>query len=164
MDGIVQEARAALHWLYEHITTLGGDPARLCVGGWSAGGHLTAMLMDEPLVAGGLAISGLFDLEPIRLSYLNDKLGLDAEQARRNSPLLNLPARAAKFIIAYGSDELPELKRQSREFGAAWTAHGLPGEMIEVADCNHYAVLEQLAQPDGLLAKALAVSAGLHSG
>ena len=164
MDGIVQEARAALHWLYEHITTLGGDPARLYVGGWSAGGHLTAMLMDEPLVAGGLAISGLFDLEPIRLSYLNDKLGLDAEQARRNSPLLNLPARAAKFIIAYGSDELPELKRQSREFGAAWTAHGLPGEMIEVADCNHYAVLEQLAQPDGLLAKALAVSAGLHSG
>jgi acetyl esterase/lipase len=164
MDGIVQEARAALHWLYEHITTLGGDPARLCVGGWSAGGHLTAMLMDEPLVAGGLAISGLFDLEPIRLSYLNDKLGLDAEEARRNSPLLNLPARAAKFIIAYGSDELPELKRQSREFGAAWTAHGLPGEMIEVADCNHYAVLEQLAQPDGLLAKALAVSAGLHSG
>jgi acetyl esterase/lipase len=162
MDGIVQEARAALHWLYEHITTLGGDPARLYVGGWSAGGHLTAMLMDEPLVAGGLAISGLFDLQPIRLSHLNDKLGLDAEQARRNSPLLNLPARAAKFIIAYGSDELPELKRQSREFGAAWTAHGLPGEMIEVADCNHYAVLEQLAQPDGLLAKALAVSAGLR--
>lgn len=163
MDGIVQEARAALHWLYEHVATLGGDPARLYVGGWSAGGHLIAMLMDEALVAGGLAISGLFDLEPIRLSYLNDKLGLDAEQARRNSPLLNLPARAAKLIIAYGSDELPELKRQSREFAAAWTTHGLPGEMIEVADCHHYAVLEQLAQPDGLLAKALAVSAGLHS-
>jgi arylformamidase len=76
----------------------------------------------------GAAISGLFDLEPIRLSYLNEKLGLDAEQARRNSPLLNLPTRAAKFIIAYGSDELPELKRQSREFGAAWTAHGLLGK------------------------------------
>jgi acetyl esterase/lipase len=164
MDGIVQEARAALHWLYEHIATLGGDPARLYVGGWSAGGHLTAMLMDEPLVAGGLAISGLFDLEPIRLSYLNDQLGLDGEQARRNSPLLNLPARAAKFIIVYGSDELPELKRQSREFAAAWTAHGLPGEMIVVADCHHYAVLEQLAQPDGLLAKALAVSAGADPG
>jgi arylformamidase len=57
MDGIVQEARAALHWLYEHVATLGGDPARLYVGGWSAGGHLIAMLMDEALVAGGLAIS-----------------------------------------------------------------------------------------------------------
>jgi arylformamidase len=164
MDDIVEQARSALQWLHRQLAALGGDPARLYVCGWSAGGHLTAMLMDEPLVAGGLAISGLFDLEPIRLSYLNDKLGLDAEQARRNSPLLNLPASAAKFSIAYGSDELPELKRQSREFGAAWAAHGLPGEMIEVPDCHHYAVLEQLAQPDGLLAKALAVSAGVHSG
>jgi arylformamidase len=58
-----------------------------------------------------------------------------------------------------GSDELPELKRQSREYAAAWTAHGLPGEMIEVPGCDHYAVLEQLAQPDGVLANALAVSA-----
>jgi hypothetical protein len=95
----------------------------------------------------------------IRLSYLNEKLCLDAAQARRNSPLLNLPVRAAKFMIALGLDRLPEPKRQSREFGAAWSAHGLPGEMIEAADCHHYAILEQLAQPDGLLAKALAVSA-----
>jgi acetyl esterase/lipase len=164
MDGIVREARTALRWLHQHLTTLGSDPARLYVSGWSAGGHLAAMLMDEPLVAGGFAISGLFDLEPIRLSYLNEKLGLDAEQARRNSPMLNLGARSAKFMIAYGSDELPELKRQSREFGAAWTARGLPIEMIEVADCHHYAILEQLAQPAGLLAKALAVSAGAAPG
>jgi arylformamidase len=74
------------------------------------------------------------------------------------------PSSSHKLIIAYGSDELPELKRQSREFGATWSAHGLPGEMIEVADCHHYAVLEQLARPDGLLAKALAVSAGSNPG
>jgi arylformamidase len=158
MDGIVREARTALRWLHERLAALGGDPARLYVGGWSAGGHLTAMLMHEAVVAGGLAISGLFDLEPIRLCYLNEKLGLDTEEARRNSPLLNLPARAAKLIIAYGADELPELKRQSREFGAAWRARGLPGEIIEVASCHHYTVLEQLAQPDGLLAKALATT------
>jgi arylformamidase len=122
------------------------------------------MLMDEAVVAGGLTISGLFDLEPIRLCYLNEKLGLDTEQARRNSPLLNLPRRATKLIIAYGSDELPELKRQSREFAAAWSRCGLPSETIEVVDCHHYAVLEQLAQPDGRLAKALAASAGTDPG
>jgi arylformamidase len=102
MDGIAREARAALRWLHQHLATLGGDPARLYVSGWSAGGHLAAMLMDEAVVAGGLAVSGLFDLEPIRLSYLNEKLGLDAEQARRNSPLLNLPTRAGKLIIGQG--------------------------------------------------------------
>jgi arylformamidase len=156
IDGIVREVRTALHWLYRHLAALGGDPARIYVSGWSAGGHLAAMLMGGPLVAGGLAISGLFDLEPIRRSYLNEKLGLDTDEARRNSPSLDLPARAGKLFIAYGADELPELKRQSREFGAAWSAHGLSGETIEVADCDHYAVLEQLAQPDGLVAKALA--------
>ena len=162
LGGIIDQARAALHWLHHHLATLGGDPARLYVGGWSAGGHLAAMLMDEPLVAGGLAISGIFDLEPIRLCYLNEKLGLDAEQARRNSPLLNLPARAARFIIAFGADELPELKRQSREFAAAWSTQGLPGELIEVSGCHHHAVLEQLAQPGGVLAKALAASASAN--
>lgn len=108
MESIVREARTALHWLHDHLAALGRDPERLYVSGWSAGGHLTAMLMDEPQVAGGLAISGLFDLEPIRLCYLNEKLGLDAEEARRNSPLLNLPVRTAKLIVAYGADELPE--------------------------------------------------------
>lgn len=158
MDDIVGQARTALHWLHRHLATLGGDPARLYISGWSAGGHLAAMLMDETRVAGGLTISGIFDLEPIRFSYLNDKLGLDAEQARRNSPLLNLPARAAKLILAYGANELPELKRQSRDFRAAWSAHTLPVDMIEVAGCHHYAILEQLARPDGLLTKALAAS------
>jgi acetyl esterase/lipase len=160
MDRIVGEAHSALRWLHQHLATLGGDPARLYVGGWSAGGHLAAMLMDEPLVAGGLAISGLFDLEPIRLCYLNEKLGLDVDDARRNSPLLNPPARAGNFIIAYGGDELPELKRQSREYAAARRAHGLAGELIEVTGCHHYTVLEQLARPDGVLVKALAIAAG----
>ena len=97
MDSIVGEARTALRWLHQNLATLGGHPARLYVSGWSAGGHLTAMLMDEAAVAGGLAISGLFDLEPIRLCYLNEKLRLDVAEARRNSPLLNLPTRAAKL-------------------------------------------------------------------
>jgi arylformamidase len=141
MDGIVREARTALHWLHRHLPALGGNPTRIYVGGWSAGGHLATMLMDQAIVAGGLVISGLFDLEPIRLCYLNEKLGLDTEETRRNSPLLNLPVRAAKLSIAYGADELAELKRQSREFGAAWSARGLPGESIEAPDCHHYAVL-----------------------
>jgi arylformamidase len=160
MDDIVRDARAALTWTHRNLADLGGHPKKLHIAGWSAGAHLAAMLMGEAAVAGGLAISGIFDLEPIRLSYLNDKLGLDPEQARRNSPLLNLPARAANLIIASGSDELPELRRQSRVFAAAWRAHGLQCQFIDVAGCHHYAILEQLAQPNGVLARALAVAAG----
>ena len=70
LDTIVSEARAAVRWLHSELAGLGGDPGGLFVSGWSAGGHLAAMSMYEPAARGGIAISGLYDLEPIRLSYL----------------------------------------------------------------------------------------------
>ena len=104
---------------------------------------------------GGLAISGLFDLEPIRLNYLNEKLGLDAAEAERNSPLLHLPATAGELVIAYGTRELPELCRQSIDYGQAWTERGLPGHLLPVDGANHFTILDALADPQGVLARAL---------
>ncbi len=156
MDAIAAEARAAAAWLGAHLGDWGADPGRLFAAGWSAGAHLTALAMGEGAVRGGIAISGIYDLEPIRLNYLNDKLGLDAAEARRNSPLLHLPARAGRLIVAVGSAELPELRRQSRDYAEAWCGRGLPGTFQELAGCHHYAALEQLARPDGALAGALA--------
>jgi acetyl esterase/lipase len=107
LDQIVAEVRAAVAWVIDHAKELGGDPARVFVSGHSAGGHLTAMAMADARVAGGLAISGLYDLEPIRLNYLNDKLRLDAAEAQRNSPLLHLPSRAARWSSPSGSASSP---------------------------------------------------------
>ncbi|HEX6442242.1 MAG TPA: alpha/beta hydrolase, partial [Stellaceae bacterium] len=91
MDQIVAEVRHAVGWLHGHLAEYDADPGRIYVAGHSAGGHLTAMAMTLPVVRGGLAISGIYDLEPIRLNYLNEKLGLDEAEAERNSPLLHLP-------------------------------------------------------------------------
>ena len=101
----------AVAWVIDHAAEHGGDPRRVFVAGHSAGGHLTAMAMTDPRVAGGVAISGLFDLEPIRLCYLNDKLRLDESEARRNSPIHHLPARSAPLVVTVGLGELPELIR-----------------------------------------------------
>jgi arylformamidase len=140
LDGIVAEIRAALDWLHKSIPILGGN--RIFVSGWSAGGHLTAMAMDHPAVKGGLAISGLYDLEPIRLCYVNDKLGLDEAEAKRNSP-----GKTAKpLFIAYGGDELPELQRQSEDY-----ARLLGQEAFKARGHNHFTVLEELASPHGSL-------------
>jgi arylformamidase len=145
LDGIVAEIHASLTWLKESVPMLGGDAARLFVSGWSAGGHLTAMAMSHPAVKGGLAISGIYDLEPMRLSYINDKLRLDEAEQRRNSPLL-LPESGKPLTIAYGTDELPELCRQSEDY-----AKMLGTKAVGIPRCDHFTVLEQLASPHGAL-------------
>jgi acetyl esterase/lipase len=155
MDAIVAEVRRAVAWVIDHAKELGGDPARVFVSGHSAGGHLTAMAMSDPRVAGGIAISGLFDLEPIRLNYLNDNLRLDAAEAERNSPLRHLPAQAAPLVVTVGLGELPELIRQSETFAAAWKAKGLPGRYLPLPGHDHFSILDELARPDGKLVEAL---------
>ena len=155
LDTIVAEVRAAVAWTIDHAKEWGGDPARVFVSGNSAGGHLTAMAMSDPRVAGGVAISGLFDLEPIRLSYLNEKLQLDGAEAERNSPIHHLPTRSGPLVVTVGLDELRELIRQSQEFATAWQKHGLPGRYLRLEGHDHFSIVDELASPDGRLVAAL---------
>lgn len=155
LDGICSEVRAAVAWIADRAAGLGGDARRIYLSGWSAGGHLTAMCLDEPAVRGGLAISGIYDLEPIRLCYLNDKLGLDENAVRRLSPLRAPRSRPKPLHLACGTEELPELQRQSVEFAAARQRAGLPGRFEPLAPHNHFTILEELARPDGALTRAL---------
>ena len=103
LDTLVRQCRAAVAWVHRHAAEWGGDPGRISISGHSAGGHLVAMLLatDWPalgapadVVKAGCAISGLYDLEPIRLCYLNQVLALTPEVAQRNSPVLLAPVAA----------------------------------------------------------------------
>lgn len=141
MDAIVGEIRSAISFLDS-----GGN--RIIVSGWSAGGHLAAMALQLPCVNAGLAISGIYDLEPIRHSYLNEKLRLDLFEAQRNSPI-SMPAFSEPMTIAYGKDELPELCRQSEEYAKAVKQ----AKLLALPNHNHYTVLEELASPDGVLTR-----------
>jgi arylformamidase len=161
LDAIVAEVRTCVGWVIDHAKEHGGDPARVFVSGHSAGGHLTAMAMADARVAGGLAISGIYDLEPIRLNYLNEKLRLDEAEAQRNSPMLHLPARSAPLVVAVGRGELPELIRQSAEYAEARQERGLPGRYLPVDKHDHFSILEELARPDGKLFAALKTLAGV---
>ena len=160
MDEIIAEVRACVDYLLPRLAGLGAAPGRLVVGGHSAGGHLTATLREHPGLAGILPISGLFDLEPIQLSYLNVAVRMDLETAKRNSPQLHL-AGSCPAIIAVGGAELPELQRQSREFHAAYQARGLPADFLLLPGEDHFSILEHLAAPDGALTKAVLKLLGL---
>jgi acetyl esterase/lipase len=142
LDGIVAECHAALDWLHQGIPMLGGNAEKLYASGWSAGGHLTAMAMSHPRVRGGLAISGIYDLEPLRHVYVNEKLGLDEAEARRNSP----GPTGKPLQLAYGAAELPALRKQSEDY-----ARVLKREAVALPGHNHFTILEELASPHGAL-------------
>jgi len=152
---IVEEVRTAITWIAENASRFGADARRLYVAGWSAGGHLTAMALGHPAVSGGIAISGIFDLEPIRLSYLNEKLRVSQHDVEPLSPIRNIAASSPPLVVAYGTGELPELQRQSREYANARAKAGLPGELAPLAGHNHFTILEELASPEGALTRLL---------
>ena len=153
LDAIVLEIRAALDWLGANIASLGGDPAAMYVGGWSAGAHLAAMVMDHALVRGVLGISGLYDLAPIIGCYVNDKLGLDAEAAARNSPQLHISTVTPPLALVVGGAELPLMRQQSEDYAAALAAAERPVHFAAIEGANHFTILDHLADPDGAIAR-----------
>src|SRR5215470_3211283 len=152
---IVAEVAAAVRWLRREGPEYRVAHGRLFVGGWSAGGHLTAMVMAMSEVDGGLAISGIFDVEPCRLNYLNDKLRLSAEEAQAMSPIHSLPQASGPLAVAYGTAELPELQRQSQAYAEARRKAQLTGSLLPLEGHDHFSILEELATPGGRLVAAL---------
>jgi arylformamidase len=165
MDEIVRQVRQSLVWVFRNAASFNGEGARLHVSGHSAGGHLTAMMMavdweaerDLPtdVIKGGCSISGLFDLEPIRLCYLNEVLGMDSEVALRNSPTHLSPGRGAPLIAAVGGEETNEFLRQNSEFAAAWKAKGCSVRKMELPGLNHFTIVEELANSESPLTQAI---------
>jgi arylformamidase len=155
MDGIVAEVRRALAWLRGSLASLGAARGGFVVSGHSAGGHLTAMALGEPGVLGAVPISGLFDLEPLRLSYINDKVGMDEAEAARNSPQRHIPASAPPLAMAVGGDELAELRRQSEEYHLACAARGLASRHLVLAGHDHFSILDELERPEGQITRAV---------
>ena len=154
LSEIVDEIAAAVRWLRREGPHRGAGEGRLVVSGWSAGGHLTATTLAMDEVDAGLAISGIYDVEPCRLNYLNDKRNLTAEEAAKTSPLLHLPKKSAPVVLAYGTGELPELQRQSVAYHDARRAAGLPSELLPLAGLNHFSIMDALEKHDGVLARA----------
>ncbi len=153
LSEIVEEARAALRWLRAQGPGLRLATGKVIVSGWSAGGHLTAMTLGD--ADAGLAISGIYDIEPCRLNYLNEKLDVTLDEQIALSPIRQLPSRSPPLTIAYGLAELPELQRQSRDYHAARKAARLPSGLLPLAGHDHFSILEELASPNGALCEAV---------
>jgi acetyl esterase/lipase len=149
LDQIVAEIHQGLDFLAAQLPALGGDPDRIVVSGWSAGGHLTSMALSHPHVQAGMAISGIYDLEPIRHSYLNVKLGLDEMMSQRNSPMMQVGGVLKPLSLVAGSAELPLLRKQTADFAGHRAEYGLPVTYEEIPGANHFSIMDELVSPNG---------------
>lgn len=155
---IAEETGAALRLLRQEI-----GPGRLVVAGWSAGGHLAALMTTVAAEAAdaALAVSGIFDLEPIAGTALNDALHLTDAEVAELSPIRRLAPGGPPVSVIYGGAELPELRRQSEDYHAARRRLSLAGNLHVVPGANHFRVLDALSASDGLIAREAARLAGL---
>lgn len=151
---IAWQLHAALDWLSAQGAAH-GIAGPIVASGWSAGGHLAALALEHPAVTAGLAISGIHELAPIRETNLNDALQLTEAEVADLSPMRR-PVVHKPLAIAYGSAELPELCRQSRDFHALRSAAHAPGPLVPVPGADHFRVLEALRVPDGSLLRVAA--------
>jgi arylformamidase len=166
MSQIVLSCRKAIKWLYNNLSGFNGDPHQMYAAGHSAGGHLTAMLMatdwkffDAGLPAnvlkGVCAVSGLFNLVPIQLSYLNKVLKMNMETAKSNSPVRLEPLNSCPLIVAVGEDETAEFNDQSKEFYSCWKDKGTDIQLLQLPGRNHYSIAEAIVDSQSSLHQAL---------
>ena len=163
LESLVTQVRKSVAWLFTNVSRFGGDPHRIRVCGHSSGAHLASMLMSDnwqdefgvpdDVVKSGLLVSGLCDLEPVRLSYRNEHLRLDRLAVRRNSLLYNLPKSGIPLTVAYGQHETDEFKRQSQMLSEAWQNAGNSCASLQIDGRNHFDVILELAGQNGVLAQ-----------
>ena len=160
---ITRQSRAAISWLYRSEHGFAGNRNRIFVAGHSAGGHQVARLLSThweqdyglpaDVIKGGFAISGLFDLRPLRYSFLQPMLQLSEEIVRAESPMFNIPQVSRPLITSVGGEETGEFKRQSHDYMNALVAAGLSASFSEQPGKNHFSAIEGFIDQNSDLCK-----------
>ncbi|MEC7489289.1 MAG: alpha/beta hydrolase [Pseudomonadota bacterium] len=156
---LADQCRRAIAHLWLEADQYGYDRNRIVVSGHSAGGHLTAMMqatdwpefgsgLQEDVVAAGLPISGIYDLEPIRLIPLNDAIRLEAGDIAALSPMFLSPVTKSQTVVAFGGAEYDEFHRQAADLAENWGKLGVQTSTINMAGRDHFTALSALAEPD----------------
>ena len=164
---LTNQCQRAIAHLWKNASAYGYDANKIIVSGHSAGGHLTAMMQstDWPaidsalpsnVVAGGLPISGVYDVEPIRLTPLNEAVQLGPDDVAAMSPMFLPPLSSGETIIAFGGDEYDEFDRQAEDLAKLWAEQGAETSTLNMPGRDHFTALSALAEPDhDLFAAAL---------
>src|SRR5262249_20104963 len=144
-----------------NAASFGGDPDRIYIAGRSSGSHLAGVMLitdwqkdfglPANLIKGALLSSGMYDLKPVRLSKRGAYVRFTDEMEEALSTQRHLERINCPVILAHGTYETPEFQRQTREFAAA----GKQVTLIVGEGYNHFEIPETMANPYGLLGRAV---------
>ena len=159
MTELVECIRTGLAWLYRNAQKLGVNASRINLSGHSAGGQLTTLglcttwseLADDlpsNLLKSGIPLSGLYQLEPLRHTTIDDALHLTDSEVRKRSPPLLTPSSDAPVLAVLGGAETPEFFRQTDELVESWTNTGVTIEKFVEPAVDHFDLVDRLANPD----------------
>ncbi len=174
LSAMAAQVRRGIAWVYNNAQTFGGDPGRIYIGGHSSGGHLcgVALVTDwkndfgipDTVIKGGLCMSGMYDMTPVRLSWRRGYLNFTDAMADAMSPQRHIDKLNAPIVVSYGTLETPDFQRQSQSFAAAVEAAGKPVRLIEAPNYAHLEMVETLGNPYGPNGRAALAMMGLAPG
>ena len=159
---IAPQVRKAIKWLWNHSKDLNISRDNFNVLGHSAGGHLTAEMLftdwskedhalPKNLLHAAVAVSGIYDFEPILYCSENDGLGMDLLEAKAASIIHRKPSIDIPHILSYGLNEPLDMHRQSLDYAKAFADKFSSLEVIEVNNADHFETVDAITDENGEL-------------
>lgn len=171
LSRMADQVRRGIAWVVQNAESFGGDPEQVYIGGHSSGGHLAAVALTTDWVGefglpadavkGGLCMSGMYDLEPVRLSWRNAYIAFTDAMENSMSPQRHIDRINVPVVVSYGTLETPEFQRQARDFVAALEAAGKPVQLVTGRSYFHQDMWETLGNPYGPNGRAALQMMGL---
>jgi arylformamidase len=164
LNVLATQVLRAIAWVSANAGMFGGDSTRLFLAGHSSGAHLagiaitaewTTLGAPPDVLKGGVLVSGMYDLKPVRLSARSSYLHLDDVSENALSPIRNLDRLHVPIIVVWGSEESPEFIRQGHTLAAAGKALSKRIDMVQINGVNHFEVLNTLAKKESPVSRAV---------
>jgi arylformamidase len=161
LDGMIDQLRRAVVWVYQNAFGFGGDVGRMYLSGHSSGAHLAGCLvttnwsetvgLPQDVLKGAVLISGMYDLEPVLKSERGSYIPVTDEIEHAYSAMRHLDKLGCPVIVAYGGLETHEFQRHSCELAEAARARDMLDKLVVAEAYNHFEVLESFADPYGII-------------
>jgi arylformamidase len=164
LPAVVDQVVRGIGWVRENAASFGGDPARVYVSSQSSGSHLAATALETGclgFVKAATLVSGPYFLEPVVLSHRSEYVVLEPQEIAAFSPGLHADRMPCPVLMAYAENDTNEFRRQTQAFAAALEKAGRLQKLIDCPGVNHFELMEQYADPDHALVRAILVQMGL---